>query len=186
MIYLAPVLPKLKQQCEELLGEQITSWSQAQTPLLNVSVKPFQRMMDRAVLEELQKMIDESKDEAAAASAAAPSAAVQWNDSAEPLQAEPLAPEITIEDFAKVDLRIARVLAAEAVPEANKLLKLTLSLGGDHTRQVFAGIKAAYEPADLVGSLVVMVANLAPRKMRFGLSEGMVTAAGRAARKFLF
>ena len=178
VIYLAPVLPKLKQQCEELLGEPITAWSQAQTPLLNVSVKPFQRMMDRAVLEELQKMIDDSKDEAAAASAAAPSATAQWNDSAEPLQAEPLAPEITIEDFAKVDLRIARVLAAEAVPEANKLLKLTLSLGGDHTRQVFAGIKAAYEPAELVGSLVVMVANLAPRKMRFGLSEGMVTAAG--------
>ncbi len=176
VVYLAPVLPKLQQQCEELLGEPITSWSQSQTPLLGVSVKPFQRMMDRAVLEELKKMIDDSKD--AAVPATENVAATQWNDSDEPLKAEPLAPEITIDDFAKVDLRVARVLAAEAVPEANKLLKLTLSLGGDHTRQVFAGIKAAYEPAELVGTLVVMVANLAPRKMRFGMSEGMVTAAG--------
>ena len=86
--------------------------------------------------------------------------------------------EITIDDFAKVDLRVARVINAEHVPEANKLLKLTLSLGGEERRQVFAGIKAAYEPEQLVGRLVVMVANLKPRKMRFGLSEGMVTAAG--------
>ncbi|MCA9226540.1 MAG: methionine--tRNA ligase, partial [Planctomycetales bacterium] len=71
-----------------------------------------------------------------------------------------------------------RVIAAEDVPEANKLLKLTLSLGGDHRRTVFAGIKAAYKPEQLVGRLVVMVANLAPRKMKFGLSEGMVTASG--------
>jgi methionyl-tRNA synthetase len=94
------------------------------------------------------------------------------------MQLEPLAEEITIEEFAKVDLRIARVLAAEQVPEARKLLKLTLSLGGDHRRQVFAGIKAAYEPEQLVGRLVVIVANLKPRQMKFGLSEGMVTAAG--------
>ena len=121
-------------------------------------------------------MIEESKDETTLATDAAPAAV--WNDSDEALKAEPLAAEISIEDFAKVDLRIARVLAAEHVPEANKLLKLTLSLGGDNTRQVFAGIKAAYDPEKLVGSLVVMVANLAPRKMRFGMSDGMVTAAG--------
>ncbi|MDA8968360.1 methionine--tRNA ligase subunit beta, partial [bacterium] len=96
----------------------------------------------------------------------------------QPLKDEPLSEEITIDDFAKVDLRVARVVSAEHVPEANKLLKLTLSLGGEERRQVFAGIKAAYEPENLVGRLVVMVANLKPRKMRFGLSEGMVTAAG--------
>jgi len=89
-----------------------------------------------------------------------------------------LADEITIDDFAKVDLRVARVVAAEHVPEANKLLKLTLSLGGDERRNVFAGIKAAYDPADLVGRLVICVANLKPRKMKFGTSEGMVLAAG--------
>jgi len=175
-IYLAPVLPRLAEQCGELLGENITDWQQSQTPLLGKPVQPFKRMMDRIQLEELQKMIEESKDETTLATDAAPAAV--WNDSDEALKAEPLAAEISIEDFAKVDLRIARVLAAEHVPEANKLLKLTLSLGGDNTRQVFAGIKAAYDPEKLVGSLVVMVANLAPRKMRFGMSDGMVTAAG--------
>jgi methionyl-tRNA synthetase len=101
----------------------------------------------------------------------------QWNDSGDSLAAEPLAPECTIDDFAKIDLRVARVVAAEDVPEAKKLLKLTLSLGGGATKNVFAGIKEAYKPADLVGKLVVCVANLAPRKMKFGVSEGMVTAA---------
>ena len=94
------------------------------------------------------------------------------------LSQDPLRPEITIDDFAKIDLRIARIINAEAVPEAEKLLKLTLDLG-DQTRQVFAGIKAAYpQPEKLIGKLTVMVANLAPRKMRFGISEGMVLAAG--------
>ena len=121
-------------------------------------------------------MIDESA-EAAAAEAAADNLP-KFNDSDQPLKDEPLSEEITIDDFAKVDFRVARVLSAEHVPEANKLLKLTLGLGGDETRQVFAGIKAAYEPEKLVGRLVVMVANLKPRKMRFGLSEGMVCASG--------
>jgi methionyl-tRNA synthetase len=101
----------------------------------------------------------------------------QWNDSGDSLAAEPLAPECTIDDFAKIDLRVARVVAAEHVPEAKKLIKLTLSLGGNTTKNVFAGIKEAYKPEDLVGKLVVCVANLAPRKMKFGVSEGMVTAA---------
>jgi methionyl-tRNA synthetase len=90
---------------------------------------------------------------------------------------EPIADEIGIEDFARVDLRVARIVKAEAVPEARKLLKLTLDIGSE-TRTVFAGIKSAYDPADLEGRLTVMVANLKPRKMRFGTSEGMVLAAG--------
>jgi methionyl-tRNA synthetase len=93
------------------------------------------------------------------------------------LSADPLRPNISIDDFAKIDLRIAKIANAEAVPEAEKLLKLTLDIGGE-TRQVFAGIKAAYNPEDLIGKLTVMVANLEPRKMRFGISEGMVLAAG--------
>ncbi len=175
-IYLAPVLPELAKKCGELLGDEITSWDQSKTPLLGTPVAKFERMMDRVQPEDLQKMIDESKQMADENSDTAnlPS----YNDSDQPLKDEPLAEEISIEDFAKVDLRIARVISAELVPEANKLLRLTLSLGGDERRQVFAGIKAAYEPEKLVGRLVVMVANLQPRKMRFGLSEGMVTAAG--------
>jgi methionyl-tRNA synthetase len=99
-------------------------------------------------------------------------------DSGDALLAEPLAPECSIDDFTKVDLRVARILVAEEVAEARKLLKLTVSLGGDTQRTVFAGIKAAYKPEELIGRLVVVVANLAPRQMKFGLSEGMVTAAG--------
>ena len=95
------------------------------------------------------------------------------------------APECTIDDFAKVDLRVARIISAEEVPEARKLLKLQLSLGGGVTKQVFAGIKAYYEPEQLVGRLVVCVANLAPRTMKFGVSEGMIAAAGGGTEAYL-
>ncbi len=179
-IYLAPILPRLAKRCEELLGDKFVSWDQSQTPLLGTVVRPFSHMLTRVKPEDLQKMIDESREEPAADATATGEAksGSKWNDSGEPLLAEPLAEEITIDDFVKVDLRVARVIAAEHVPEARKLLKLTLSLGGDSQRQVFAGIKAAYEPEKLVGRLVVVVANLKPRQMKFGLSEGMVTAAG--------
>jgi len=175
-VYLSPVLPELAVKCGELLSDEITSWDQSKEPLVGSPVSKFKRMMDRVQPEDLKKMIEESKELAAEDNAA--SDQPTFNDSDQPLKDEPLADEITIDEFAKVDLRVARVISAEHVPEANKLLKLTLSLGGEESRQVFAGIKAAYEPENLVGRLVVMVANLKPRKMRFGLSEGMVTAAG--------
>lgn len=174
-IYLAPVLPQLAIQCGELLGEPITSWTQSQKPLLAVPVQKFQHMLQRVKKEDVDLMIEESKADAAAA---APITAPTYDDSPQPLIDEPLAETCSIDDFVKVDLRVARVLAAEDVPEAKKLLKLTLSLGGDHRRTVFAGIKAAYKPEALVGRLVICVANLAPRQMKFGLSEGMITAAG--------
>jgi methionyl-tRNA synthetase len=101
------------------------------------------------------------------------------------MAAEPLTAECTIDDFAKVDLRVGRIVSAEEVPEARKLLKLRLSLGGGVYKQIFAGIKAHYEPTQLVGRLVVCVANLAPRTMKFGVSEGMVAAAGGANEAFL-
>ena len=101
-------------------------------------------------------------------------------DTGAALAAEPLAAQCTIDDFTKVDLRVARIVAAEEVAEAKKLLKLTVSLGGDATRTVFAGIKGFHAPESLVGRLVVVVANLAPRQMKFGLSEGMVVAASGA------
>ena len=118
-------------------------------------------------------MIDESRENEPLSPPAS-----EATDEAQPLIDEPLADEITIDDFVKVDLRVARVLNAETIPEARKLLKLTLSLGGEEQRTVFAGIKAAYDPKTLVGRLVVCVANLAPREMKFGTSEGMVVAAG--------
>ena len=128
--------------------------------------------MKRIDMKDVENMIEESKQSDSSLQTA------DNQDSGQPLIDEPLAEECTIEDFAKVDLRVARVLSAEAVPEARKLLKLTLGLGGETTRTVFAGIKAAYEPEKLEGRLVVMVANLKPRQMKFGLSEGMVCAAG--------
>ena len=180
-IYLAPVLPKLAQQCGQLLNDPIRDWSQSQKPLVGTPVSKFEHMLQRVKPEDVQKMIDESKpaEEITPADATGTAAAPPtYQDSDEPLKNEPMAPTCSIEDFAKVDLRVARVLSAEDVPEARKLLKLTLSLGGDVRKTVFAGIKSAYKPEDLVGRLVVCVANLAPRQMKFGLSEGMITAAG--------
>jgi methionyl-tRNA synthetase len=174
VVYLAPVLPRLAQQTGELLGDPITNWQQATRPLLGTKVNKFEHLLARVELSQLEAMIEASKEEAPAS--AAPQAAPA--DGPEALAAEPLQPTISIDEFAKVDLRVARVLAAEEVPQAKKLLKLTLSLGGDERRTVFAGIKGVYDPAKLVGTLVVCVANLAPRKMTFGASEGMVVAAG--------
>jgi methionyl-tRNA synthetase len=200
-IYLSPVLPKLARQTGELLNNPITSWEQAKTPLVGTPVAKFAHMLQRVEEKDLHAMIEESKQEAGAANVAATNPAAgaasgpaaseasnstnKYNDPADALAAEPLAPECTIDDFAKVDLRVARVISAEEVPEARKLLKLQLSLGGGVTKQVFAGIKAYYEPQQLVGRLVVCVANLAPRTMKFGVSEGMVVAAGGGNEAFL-
>ncbi|MGC3965837.1 MAG: methionine--tRNA ligase [Pirellulales bacterium] len=184
--YLAPVLPKLAADAGALLNEPITSWNQSQRPLVGTPVAKFQHLMNRVDRKRIEAMIEESRDDLAAkpstqadAAAATPAAgASQWNDGPEPLVAEPLAPTCTIDDFTKIDLRVARIIAAEHVPEAKKLLRLTLSLGGEEKRNVFAGIKSAYKPEELVGRLIICVANLAPRQMKFGLSEGMVAAAG--------
>jgi methionyl-tRNA synthetase len=177
VVYLSPVLPRLSKQTGELLHDPILRWDQSQKPLVGTQVGKFTHMLQRVETKDVQAMIEETKlvigGNGPAAEAASPS-----NDSGDALAAEPLAPQCTIDDFTKVDLRVARVIAAEDVAEARKLLKLTLSLGGGTTKTVFAGIKEAYRPADLVGRLVVCVANLAPRQMKFGTSEGMVTAAG--------
>lgn len=180
VIYLAPVIPDIARQAGELLNDPITSWEQAKTPLTGNSISKFKHMMKRIEEKDIEKMIDETKEEQAVEESAnaTDDLATKYNDSADALAAEPMTEECTIDDFAKVDLRVARVLKAEHVEEARKLLKLTLSLGGDHRRQVFAGIKGAYEPEALEGRLVVMVANLKPRQMKFGLSEGMVCASG--------
>ena len=180
VIYLSPVLPELAEKTATLFGDPITSWDQTQTPLVGTPVAKFKHMMKRIEEKDITAMEDESQQEAAEikAAEAASAAADQYGDSGQPMIDEPMTEECTIEDFVKVDLRVARIVSAEHVEGARKLLKLTLSLGGDHRKQVFAGIKAAYEPETLVGRLVVMVANLKPRKMKFGLSEGMVCASG--------
>jgi methionyl-tRNA synthetase len=195
IVYLAPVLPKLAEQSQKLLGASFDSFEAAREPLLGTAVGEFEHLMQRVDPKKLEAVVAATRDaatdaEAAKASAvaappaapgsAAPSAPLP-DDDGSALTSEPLATECSIDDFAKIDLRVARVLSAEAIKEANKLLKLTVSLGGGTTRTIFAGIKAAYTPEALVGRLVVIVANLAPRKMKFGTSEGMVIAAGPGA-----
>ncbi|QDU17843.1 Methionine--tRNA ligase [Gimesia maris] len=176
VIYLTPVLPQLSEQTGALLNDPIVNWDQAQTPLAGTAVNKFQHMFKRIEEKQVQAMTEEAREDVAAAESEA--AASQWNDSGEALEQEPMSEECTIDDFVKVDLRIARIVEANSVPEANKLLQLTLSLGGDERRNVFAGIKSAYNPEELVGRLVICCANLKPRKMRFGTSEGMVLASG--------
>ena len=172
-VYLAPVLPKLAEQAGRLLNCPITHWNDAQTPLVGTPLSKFEHLMQRIDPQNVAALVEASKEDLAPTNAGnAP------GDGPEALQAEPLSSPCTIDDFGKVDLRVARVLTAEAVQESDKLLKLTVTLGGNENRTVFAGIKSAYDPATLVGRLVVIVANLAPRKMRFGTSEGMVVAAG--------
>ena len=184
-VYLSPVLPRLAQQCGQLLQAEIRRWEDSQEHLVGTGISKFEHLLQRIAPEKVQAMIEESKEavpattetaastETAAATQSAPPA-----DSGDALLQEPLTQTCTIDDFTKVDLRVARILKAEEVPEAKKLVKLTVSLGGDTTRTLFAGIKAAYTLEQLQGRLVVIVANLQPRQMKFGLSEGMVTAAG--------
>jgi methionyl-tRNA synthetase len=183
-VYLAPVLPKLAADVGALVGGPIRSWDESQTPLVGHSVSPFSPLMQRVDAKQIEALLAASRAEAVSTGEPAmdqtPSSPAAGADSGAALAAEPLAPTCTIDDFAKIDLRVARIVAAEEVPEAKKLLKLTVSLGGDSTRTVFAGIKGFHEPAALVGRLVVVVANLAPRQMKFGLSEGMVVAASGA------
>ena len=173
-VYLAPVLPRLAQQTGELLGDPIRSWEQSQQPLVGRPVGRFQKMMLRVDPKQVDAVVAASTEPA---EEEGPSATIPMDDD-QPVRAEPLAEMVSFDDFAKVDLRVARVVAAEDVEGAKKLLKLTLSLGGEQRRTVLAGIKGAYKPEDLLGRLVICVANLAPRKMKFGTSEGMIVAAG--------
>ncbi len=169
MIYLKPVLPVMVEKSEAFLNIEPLQWRDAQSTLTDHKINSFKPLLTRVEKEKIDAMIEDSKENLEANGTATVNSG--------PLADNPLADEITIDDFMKVDLRIARIIKAEHVDGADKLLQLTLDLGGE-TRNVFAGIKSAYSPKELEGRLTVMVANLAPRKMRFGLSEGMVLAAG--------
>lgn len=171
MIYLKPVLPTMTEKAEGFLNHSPFVWADIQTPLLDHGINKFKHMAQRIEPAKVEAMLTAAKEELQVSTEEhAPVTTTLLID-------EPIKPAISIDDFAKVDLRIARIEKAEHVEGADKLLQLTLDLGGER-RNVFAGIKSAYAPEDLEGKLTVMVANLAPRKMRFGVSEGMVLAAG--------
>ncbi|SFC91926.1 methionine--tRNA ligase [Pragia fontium] len=171
MTFLKPVLPALSERAEAFLNQEL-HWKNIEHPLLDHKVNGFKALFNRIDRDKVDAMVEASKADLLATHAA-PKAAVSG-----PLAEEPISETITFDDFAKVDLRVALIKQAENVEGSDKLLKLTLDLGGE-IRQVFSGIKSAYpDPKALEGRLTVMVANLAPRKMRFGVSEGMVMAAG--------
>ena len=166
-IFLKPVLPEMAEKAEAFLNVQPLIWADAEAPLLGHTISKFKPMLQRIETARIEKMVEASK---------------QPESAAAPAPGKPSAPhdapgEISIDDFMKVQLKVARIIEATPVEGADKLLQLTLDVG-DHQRQVFSGIKAAYHAEDLVGRLTVVVANLATRKMRFGVSEGMVLAAG--------
>jgi methionyl-tRNA synthetase len=163
MIYLSPVLPELSARAAAFLNTTL-DWESMGKPLGTHEIQSFTPLLQRLDIDKVIRMIPTTPD------------TVKTEKTAAPINETPT---ISIDDFMKVDLRIAKIVSAESVPEADKLIKLQLDIGEEKPRQVFAGIKAAYpDPNALVGQLTVMVANLAPRKMRFGLSEGMVLAAG--------
>jgi methionyl-tRNA synthetase len=166
MTYLKPVLPAMAVKAEAFLNHSL-DWTALQGPLLGHQLSKFKPLLTRIETKQVEAMVEASKQTPATPPPGKPA----------PVPEPEVGDTIAFEDFAKVDLRIAEIVAADHVEGADKLLRLTLSLG-DENKQVFAGIKSAYQPQDLVGKLTVMVANLAPRKMRFGVSEGMVLAAG--------
>ena len=172
--YLKPIIPETAKKAEDFLNCEALNWQNISQPLLNHSINKFKPLMQRIEQAPIDKIIESSKETLSATAPTKTKKPVQQDTSAE---FEAIAPEIEFEDFAKIDLRIAKIIKAEQVQGADKLLQLTLDLG-DQTRNVFAGIKSAYAAEDLEGKLTVVVANLKPRKMRFGLSEGMVLAAG--------
>ncbi len=164
--FLKPVIPVLAQQAEQFLNIPTQAWPVSIKPLLNHSINDFKPLMTRVEADKITAIIEASKE--------------NLEKTAAPLKTlafEPIADTIGFDDFAKLDLRIAKIIKAEHIEGSDKLLQLTVDIG-DETRNILAGIKSAYAPEDLEGKLTLVIANLAPRKMRFGCSEGMVLAAG--------
>ena len=169
MIYLQPIVPDMTAAAGNFLNAPMT-WQDLEAPLVGHQINKFKPLMTRIEAATIESMLEDSKQELAKEEAlkqAKPSASAKF---------EPIAEEIQFPDFAKVDLRVVKITHAEAVEGADKLLRLQLDIGGE-TRQVLSGIKSAYAPEDLIGKLTIWVANLAPRKMKFGVSEGMILAA---------
>ena len=172
-LYLKPVLPALAVNVEAFLKISPLAWADAaQSLAAGHAIGEYKHLMQRADAKVVDKLFDAPEPAPAAAS----------SEGALP-GGEAIAPTITIDDFAKIDLRIAKIVACEKVEGSTKLLRLTLDAGEGKTRNVFSGIASAYQPEQLVGKLTVLVANLAPRKMKFGISEGMVLAASHGDEK---
>lgn len=178
-VYLRPVIPVLAANAEQFLNIEAQSWPSAAKPLLKHKIKDFTPLMTRIEPDKIAAIIEASKEnlQKTAPVTASSNKGQCGNSVATATQIDPIAEAIDIDIFSKIDLRIARIVKAESVEGAEKLLQLTVDIGNE-TRNIFAGIKSAYAPEDLVGKLTVVVANLQPRKMRFGTSEGMVLAAG--------
>jgi len=190
MIYLKPVLPVLADSTSVFLNDELI-WVGHKALLTDHKINKFKALLQRVDMDKINAMVDASKDNLSKKDETATKKEIKKkkplkvidNTAAlnDPLAHDPISEEISFDDFSKIDLRIVKIINAEHVEQADKLIKLTLALDSKEdgeTRQVFAGIKSAYQPEDLVGKHTVMVANLAPRKMRFGMSEGMVLAAG--------
>jgi methionyl-tRNA synthetase len=179
-ILLAPVLPQIASRVAEMLGDAQLTWEDTQgaavyQPMLGRTIGAYSHLMQRVDA----KMVEDLFDKPAVAAGSGPA---DLTPSA-PSDIEELAPEIKIDDFTKIDLRIAKIVNCEQVDGSDKLLRLTLDVGEGRMRNVFSGIKSAYQPEQLIGKLTVLVANLAPRKMKFGVSEGMVLCASAADEK---
>ncbi|MCX7255576.1 MAG: methionine--tRNA ligase, partial [Polaromonas sp.] len=185
-VLLAPILPRLASQVSDWLGVDVQQWKSAilKLPVGHV-IKPYAHLMQRVDVKQLDALFEPPAGAEAAAPAAPELAAAETTEPVEALipGGEAIAPTITIDDFAKVDLRIAKIVNCEAVAGSTKLLRLTLDAGEGRMRNVFSGIASCYQPEDLIGKHTVLVANLAPRKMKFGISEGMVLAASDADEK---
>jgi len=182
-ILLSPVLPQVAARVRDFLGDEAYGWADTQgervyAPLLGRTINAYSHLMQRVDAKMIEDLFDKPA-QIAAAPAAAPAAEAAAAAVADVAAGdiEELAPEISIDDFTKIDLRVARIVNCEHVEGSSKLLRLTLDVGEGRYRNVFSGIKSAYQPEQLIGKLTVMVANLAPRKMKFGVSEGMVLCA---------
>jgi len=163
--YLKPVIPALAENAESFLNVESQAWPEQAQPLLDHAINKFKPLMTRVEADKIAAIVEASQDN------------LKKIQTPKAKQFEAIADTIEFDDFAKIDLRIAKIIKAEHVEGADKLLQLTVDIG-DETRNILAGIKSAYAPEDLEGKLTLVVANLKPRKMRFGLSEGMVLAAG--------
>lgn len=192
-IMLAPVLPNVAARVTEFLGDAELSWADTHgaavyETMLGRTIGAYAHLMQRVDAKMVENLFDKPAAPAAAVAAPAPAPKAEATQAAQAESAgdsdiEALAPEISIDDFTKIDLRVAKIVNCEHVEGSSKLLRLTLDVGEGRHRNVFSGIKSAYQPEDLIGKLTVLVANLAPRKMKFGVSEGMVLCASSADEK---
>ncbi len=188
-VYLKPVLPAIAEKVEQFLNIAPLQWDSVGTALPDGhTINTYQHLMQRVDQKMLDALFEKPKAEEPAKAATVKgkpasqsTASTESTSNIEPLPVpesfEPLAEEITIDDFAKVDMRVGKIVDCNYVEGAKKLLRLSVDLGEGRIRNIFSGIRSAYRPEDLVGKLTVVVANLAPRKMKFGVSEGMVMAA---------